>query len=123
MAATHEVFNQPAPLRDYDLFAGNRPLRDALALHAPSLPLDALQRLGVACGSAEMQEHARLANIHGPELHTHDREGRRIDEVEFHPSYHALMGLAGRAGLHAAAWCGGPDGHLQRAAGFMLFTE
>ena len=46
-----------------------------------------------------MQAHARLANVHPPQLHTHDRFGRRIDEVEFHPSYHALMaaGDAARA--------------------------
>jgi putative acyl-CoA dehydrogenase len=31
MNPTHEVFNQPAPLADYNLFETNRPLRDALS--------------------------------------------------------------------------------------------
>ncbi len=73
--------------------------------------------------------------MHTPELHTHDRFGQRIDEVEFHPSYHALMAAAAQAGLHGTPWGGerphpgpppageGASPHVLRAAGFMLFTE
>ncbi len=122
--ATHEVFNQPAPLVDYNLFETNRPLRDALKFNAPALELAPLQHLGGVLGSAEMQTHARLANVHTPELHTHDRFGRRIDQVEFHPSYHALMKTAVGAGLHGTPWAGASASpHVLRAAGFMLFTE
>jgi putative acyl-CoA dehydrogenase len=46
-----------------------------------------------------------------------------VDQVEFHPSYHALMDLATSAGLHGTPWNGGTSPHVQRAAGFMLFTE
>jgi putative acyl-CoA dehydrogenase len=124
METTHEVFNQPAPLVDYNLFETNRPLRDALKFNAPKLQVAQLQELGVTIGSAEMQTHARLANIHTPELHTHDRFGRRIDEVEFHPSYHVLMAAAVGAGLHGTPWTGtSASPHVLRAAGFMLFTE
>ncbi|SCX66824.1 isovaleryl-CoA dehydrogenase [Variovorax sp. EL159] len=124
MEMTHEVFNQPAPLVDYNLFDTNRPLRDALKFNAPALQLAQLQELGATLGSAGMQMHARLANIHTPELHTHDRFGRRIDEVEFHPSYHALMTAAVGAGLHGTPWTGtSASPHVLRAAGFMLFTE
>ena len=91
MDTTHEVFNQPAPLTNLNLFATNRPLRDALHFNAPSLATAELDRLGAALGSAEMQTHARLAHVHPPQLHTHDRVGHRLDTVEFHPSYHALM--------------------------------
>jgi len=125
MQATHDVFNQPEPLVDYNLFTGNQPLREALAFHAPALDTAPLQALGAQLGTAAMQAHARLANRHGPELRTHDRVGRRLDEVEFHPSYHALMSAATAAGLHGTPW-GAPAGghaHLLRAAGFMLFTE
>lgn len=120
---THEVFNQPEPLVDTNLFEANRPLRDALRLNAPQLDTAPLAQLGALAGSAAMQEHARLANTHTPQLHTHDRFGRRIDEVEFHPSYHALMGAAVDAGLHGSPWAGGSNAHVLRAAGFMLFTE
>jgi putative acyl-CoA dehydrogenase len=124
MDATHEVFNQPAPLAGYNLFRTNRALRDALAFNAPQLDLAPLDALGAAVGTPEMQVHARLANTNAPVLHTHDRFGWRIDEVEFHPSYHALMTAAVGAGLHGAPWAGGSASpHVQRAAGFMLFTE
>ena len=124
MDTTHEVFNQPTPLVDYNLFDTNRPLRDALKFNAPALQTTQLHELGATLGSAGMQAHARLANIHTPELHTHDRFGRRVDEVEFHPSYHALMSAAVGAGLHGTPWTGASASpHVLRAAGFMLFTE
>ncbi|PPE66545.1 isovaleryl-CoA dehydrogenase [Zhizhongheella caldifontis] len=127
MTTTHEVFNQSMPLADVNLFEGNRPLREGLIAHLPPHALaDAqqrLHRLGALTGSAAMQQHARLANVHTPQLRTHDRLGRRIDEVEFHPSYHALMAAAIEHGLHARPWAQGPGGHVERAAGFMLFTE
>ena len=123
--ATHEVFNQPLALADYNLFTGNQGMRAALSFNAPALDTAALTELGARLGSREMQGHARLANVHTPRLHSHDRFGRRIDQVEFHPSYHALMGLAVGAGLHGTPWTEQASGsaHLQRAAGFMMFTE
>src|SRR2546423_6890256 len=123
MDATHEVLNQPSPLVNVNLYAANRPLQDALRFNAPSLDASDLDRLGAGAGSAEMQMHARLANTNPPQLHTHDRVGRRLDTVEFHPSYHALMALATSAGLHGTPWSGGEHAHVRRAAGFMLFTE
>ncbi len=121
--ATHEVFNQSEPLQGVNLFQANRPLRDALKLHAPQLDTAALQAIGADAGSAELQSHARLANTHTPVLHTHDMQGRRIDEVEFHPSYHVLISHALQHGLGGAPWAGTAGSHVQRAAGFMLFTE
>lgn len=135
MSTTHEVFNQPAPLAGYNLFETHRALRDALKFNAPQLDTGSLHELGDTLGTAEMQTHARLANVHTPVLHTHDRFGRRIDEVEFHPSYHALMKAAVGAGLHGTPWgsarptplpggvSASADAHVRRAAGFMLFTE
>jgi putative acyl-CoA dehydrogenase len=121
--ATHEVFNQSTPWVGVNLFGANRPLRDALAHHAPTLDTARLRALGALVGSAEMQQHARLANHHKPVLHAHDVQGRRIDQVEFHPSYHALMAAALDHGLHGTPWSAGPGAHVERAAGFMLFTE
>ncbi|OSZ75335.1 isovaleryl-CoA dehydrogenase [Hydrogenophaga sp. IBVHS1] len=123
-ATTHEVFNQPAPLVDVNLFAVNRPMQAALKFNAPALDTEPLQALGQVVGSGDMQTHARLANVHTPQLKTHSRFGHRIDSVEFHPSYHALMTEAVGAGLHGAPWGeGGENAHQLRAAGFMLFTE
>ena len=123
--STHEVINQTAPLVDYNLFTGNQALRAALAFNAPQLDTGPLSLLGQQLGTAQMQTHARLANVFTPQLHSHDRFGRRIDEVEFHPSYHVLMSAAVAAGLHGSPWAGGDSAgrHVARAAGFMLFTE
>jgi putative acyl-CoA dehydrogenase len=127
MAATHEVLNQPTPLEDINLFQANQALRDALKFNAPALDTASLSALGARAGSADMQRHARLANLHTPELRTHDRFGHRVDEVEFHPSYHALMSAATAAGLHGAPYAAeeqaGGHAHIRRAAAFMLFTE
>ncbi len=127
MVATHEVFNQPAPLVDVNLFETNRPLQAALAFNAPGLDTSALRDLGRVVGSGEYQAHARLANVFTPQLKTHSRFGHRIDQVEFHPSYHALMEAAVGAGLHGSAFAADEQAtgtaHLRRAAGFMLFTE
>ena len=151
MDTTHEVTNQSAPLTGYNLFETNQGLKDALRFNAPKLSTTDLSALGASLGSEAMQTHARLANLHTPQLRTHDRFGRRADEVEFHPSYHALMAAAVAEGLHGNPWLenvaptlattcaalppeganfprGGPSensrpSHLRRAAGFMLFTE
>lgn len=123
MTSTHEVFNQPAPLADYNIYASNRPLRDALAFHLPGRDEARSIEQGQRWGSGEWQTHARLANTHQPRLLSHDRFGRRIDQVEFHPSYHALMAEAVGAGLHGTPWSLGPGAHIERAAAFMQFTE
>jgi len=123
MLSTHEVVNQSTPFTDVNLFSCNRALQDALAHHHPSFDRGRFEALGTVCGSAEMQSHARLANTHAPQLLTHDRFGRRIDQVEFHPSYHALMDVACGQRLHGSPWSEGPGGHVERAAAFMLFTE
>ena len=122
--STHEVFNQPQPLVGYNLFTGNRALQDALKFNAPTLDTAPLARLGASLGTEAMQTHARLANVFTPQLRSHDRFGHRVDEAEFHPSYHALMAAAVGAGLHGTAWAATtPSPHVERAAGFMLFTE
>jgi putative acyl-CoA dehydrogenase len=123
MSITHEVFNQATPLADANLFQLNLPLQEALAWHHPEFDRARFEALGAEMGSAEMQQHARLANFHSPVLHAHDRFGHRIDQVEFHPSYHALMQSALRHRLHATPWTEGAGGHIERAVAFMLFTE
>ncbi len=122
-AATHDVTNQATPLSGHNVYAGDRALRDALAFHLPGAADGHRHALGALLGTAQMQEHARLANLHKPQLHTHDRFGHRIDEVEFHPSYHALIGAAIGAGLHATPWAQGSGAHIERAAAFLMFTE
>jgi len=122
-AVTHEVTNQSLALVGYNVYSGDHALRDALAFHVPGADEAARVELGALLGSEAMQTHARLANAHPPTLHTHDRLGYRTDRVEFHPSYHALLGAAIEAGLHATPWSQGPGAHIERAASFLMFTQ
>ncbi|MGE5616645.1 MAG: acyl-CoA dehydrogenase family protein [Bacillota bacterium] len=96
--------NQPPPLEGYDAFAANPWIAPALARAELRDFGDEGSRLGRFVGSAEGQQLARDANRFPPELATHDRFGDRIDAVEYHPSYHALMSRAFGAGIHSKAW-------------------
>lgn len=123
MGATHDVTNQPPPLIDRDLFADDVALREAVHRHGVADD-HSLHTLGQLAGSAEMLENARLADVNPPVLRTHDRYGHRIDEVEFHPAWHALMRTSVDHGLHAAAWTDTrPAAHVTRAAGFYMMSQ
>ncbi|MFD4564438.1 acyl-CoA dehydrogenase family protein [Streptomyces sp. NPDC058251] len=124
-ASTHTVTNQAPPLVGYDVFAADRALAEAVDRHLDPGLLDEareeLSGLGRTSGSAQVQEWGVLANENPPALHTHDRYGNRIDEVEFHPSWHRLLGKGVSAGL-TSAWSR-PGGHVRRAAAFVIWTQ
>ncbi|MFK4211904.1 acyl-CoA dehydrogenase family protein [Streptomyces sp. NPDC030920] len=124
-ATTHTVSNQVPPLTGYDVFAADRALTEAVQRHtSPGLLAEVrgeLGELGRSAGSTQVQEWGAQANGNPPVLRTHDRYGHRIDEVEFHPAWHRLLGHAVTAGL-TDAW-GRPGGHVRRAAGFLVWTQ
>ena len=79
---------------------------------------------GRRAGDPEVIRWGELANAHEPELHRYDRFGHRIDTVEYHPAYHALMTEAVAGGLHAAPWADDrPGAHVVRAARFAVWTQ
>jgi putative acyl-CoA dehydrogenase len=118
MPHTHEVLNQPPPLENYNLYLTDPVLDRAVASEGGKESRDILIRFGERVGSAEVFEWGFLANKNDPLLNTHDRYGNRIDEVEFHPSWHYLMDLAVTNGLHSIPWEEDPgdSGHLTRTA-------
>jgi putative acyl-CoA dehydrogenase len=122
---THLVDNQPPPIAGYDALACDPALTDAVRREGASDALPALGQLGQIVASAEAREHARLADAHSPVLHTHDRYGHRVDEVEFHPSWHWLMRTSVGWGLHGTPWVAEPSSgaHVARAAGFYLMGQ
>ncbi|SEG10000.1 putative acyl-CoA dehydrogenase [Actinacidiphila yanglinensis] len=124
-APTHTVTNQAPPLVGHDVYSTDRALAEGVARHADPVRLaeitGELRDLGKAAGSAQAQRWAEEANTFTPVLRTHDRYGNRIDEVDFHPSWHRLLGHAVSSGL-TDAWSR-PDGHLRRAAGFMVWSQ
>jgi putative acyl-CoA dehydrogenase len=101
---THEVFNQPPPFADVDLYALDVPLQEAVAAFGDSGEDATLSTFGKHWGSAEMLDQARLANSYPPVLRSFDANGHRRDEVEFHPAYHRFMAESVAAGLHASTW-------------------
>ena len=122
--ATHDVLNQPSPRVEVDEYALNPALREAVATFAPAGDHRELHDIGAYVGSAWYQDAARLANTITPVLRTHDRWGHRIDEIEFHPAYHAVMEYSISQGLHTSAWAEpGPGANVTRAAGFYLVSQ
>ena len=120
----NEVLNQPPPLTEYNLFSIDRALREAVAREGAAWACPQLEAFGRMLGSAEAIEWATLANQSPPVLRTHDRYGRRRDEVEFHPAWHNLMRLAVEHGIHNLPWASPKKGaHVARSALAMLAAE
>ena len=116
-AVTHEVFNQPVELADYNLYDSDVALKEAVRREGAGWATGGLEAFGARAGSADYLELGALANRNAPELDTHDRYGRRVDLVRFHPSYHALMKAAIEEGIHSSPWTDPREGaHVARAA-------
>jgi putative acyl-CoA dehydrogenase len=125
--ATHEVLNQSPPFEDVNLFLTDRALQEAVAREGGGTARERLTAVGAWAGSREALELGRLANDNPPRLRTHDAKGRRLDIVEFHPAYHALMQHSMSEGLHCGVW-EHPDGgragaNVARAAAFYLTAQ
>ena len=97
---THEVFNQSPAFTEVNLYSTDTVLKAALQRNAKSYAQEPLIKFGARAGSADAAEWARLANEITPVLRTHDAKGNRLDTVEFHPAYHALMDASVAAGVH-----------------------
>ena len=113
---THRVDNQSPDFAPRDLWSDDIALRDAV------------QANGASAFAGDIADYARLAgdsllglsfDMHRdrPRLRSHDRSGHRIDRVEFHPNYHAVMEAAIEHGVAGLSWRDGrPGAHAARAA-------
>lgn len=116
LGETHEVFNQPSPLENYNAYHSDTPLQHWVKVFQGDFAEDKLSNYGAITGG-ELIEAGFLANEHKPEFSPHDRFGNRVDLVKFHPAYHQLMRTAIEAGLHALPWTQPQQGaHVARAA-------
>src|SRR5579884_2967304 len=124
-----EVLNQAPPLEPVNLFEVDLALREALEREGGGWGVDRAREAGATAGGVEAREHSRRAERNLPILHTHDRYGRRIDQVELDPSWHWLLRGAVEREVHSLPWraergeAGAPrsGGHTVRAALFMLW--
>jgi putative acyl-CoA dehydrogenase len=120
---THVVDNQPPEFAPRDLWADDVVLRESV------------QREGAGAFAARIAEYGALAgdalyrlgfDAHRdrPRLRTHDRSGQRVDRVEFHPNYHALMQAAIEHGVAGLSWAQPQAGaHVARAALSYLHSQ
>ena len=116
-AVTHEVVDQPVELVEQEPLRFRHWAEGGGQREGAGWASDALGAFGARAGSAEFLELGTLANRNPPELDTHDRYGRRVDLIRFHPSYHTLMKASIEDGLHASPWTDPGEGaHVARAA-------
>lgn len=114
--ATHRVENQPPPFAPRDLWRDDRALREAVAREGGGEHVQRLAAYGELAGDA-LYALSFDAHRDRPRLRSHDRTGQRIDLVEFHPNYHALMQAAIEHGVAGYSWDhGGAGAHVARAA-------
>jgi putative acyl-CoA dehydrogenase len=120
---THTVFNQSSDYPGFNAYRSD-PLLQLLTADLAEPTRQALGRHGRFCGSFEAHDLARLANTETPKLRRFDEKGRRLEMVDYHPAYHALMRHSIADGLHASVWSGPAEEegvrHRARAARFYM---
>jgi putative acyl-CoA dehydrogenase len=116
--------NQSTALADYNLFETDPALGEAVEREGAGWAVAELRAFGARVGSQEVITWGFLANENPPILHTHDRFGFRIDEVAFHPAWHALLDLSVSAGIAGRPWRDTRKGaHVARAAMSLLSSQ
>ncbi|PYE45896.1 putative acyl-CoA dehydrogenase [Rhizobium sp. PP-F2F-G20b] len=123
---TLDNLNQPKPWSGINAYRSD-PLLTDVASGLPKVLRDDFDGLGRYVTSPEAQDLARMANQGVPQLRTHGPRGERLDVVDFHPAWHALMRRSMTAGLHSSIWENVPDerghAHKSRAIRFYLTAQ
>lgn len=123
---TPDDLNQPKPWSGINAYRSD-PLLTDVASGLPKVLRDDFDGLGRYVTSPEAQDLARMANQGVPQLRTHGPRGERLDVVDFHPAWHALMRRSMAAGLHSSVWEDAPDerghNHKSRAIRFYLTSQ
>jgi putative acyl-CoA dehydrogenase len=121
---THDVANQPPPLEGLNWFEQDQVLIEAVEREGGAWGRERLTRFGAWLGQSSAIRLGEQANRHPPQLRSHDRFGHRIDEVEFHPAWHELLGRAVAEQVHALPWSEPrPGAHVVRAASAFLLNQ
>jgi putative acyl-CoA dehydrogenase len=120
--ATHTVLNQPEPLENYNAYTSDIALRQAVQREGAGDFEASLGDYGAIAGS-EILQLGFEANRHKPVLRTHDRYGHRVDQVDFHPSYHRLMALGLGHGLASLTWTDQAGARVARSAMMYLHNQ
>jgi putative acyl-CoA dehydrogenase len=120
----HLVTNQVPPFEGRNLFTSDPFLRRVIRQLTGDTFEALLTKFGKESGCEARFEAGRLANEHTPTLKTFDRVGNRINEVEYHSSYHDLMRFSMANGLHTSPWSDPRHGRLiARCAQNYMMTQ
>jgi putative acyl-CoA dehydrogenase len=120
---THVVENQPPEFAPRDLWADDVVLRDSVRREGAGAFAGRIADYGALAGDT-LYRLGFDAHRDRPRLRTHDRFGHRVDQVEFHPNYHALMQAAIEHGVAGLSWAQPQAGaHVARAALSYLHSQ
>lgn len=120
---THSVTNQVPFLAGYNAYSSDHALMAALRREGGDWGDQRCRTYGDIAGR-DLLELGFPANENPPILHAFDRHGARIDEIEFHPSYHQIMQLAKKHGLHSLSWTANkPGAQVVRGALFYMHNQ
>ncbi len=124
LGETHRVENTARELGDYNLYATDTALKEAVEREGGAWGHAEISSFGADIGRREYRELGDLANRYTPTLDTHDRFGNRVDQVHYHDAYHRLMRTALESGIHSAPWTAPqPGAHVVRAAKSLLHSQ
>src|SRR5690606_33241581 len=108
--------NQPPAFAPRDLWQDDAALREVVSREGASAFAGRIAAYGALAGG-ELLALSHDAHRDRPRLRTLDAAGRRIDRVEFHPHYHAIMRAASEHGVAGLSWAEpAPGAHVARAA-------
>ncbi|MCW8107717.1 acyl-CoA dehydrogenase family protein [Alteromonas ponticola] len=123
MQQTHDVFNQPSALENYNAYLADEVLQYWVNRYGGKWGEQKLSSFGHHIGH-ELLQAGFDANKYLPEFQPHDRFGHRIDDVRYHPAYHHLMEHAITQGHCSLPWTTPKSGaHVVRGAMAFLHTH
>jgi putative acyl-CoA dehydrogenase len=124
---THPVLNQSSLLFSNN-FTNDQAIHDATKVYLGSAfdkYAAVLSEYGSWAGSEATANLARTANTVTPTIRNFDRNGRRIDVVDYHPAYHQIYEHATVSGVPSFAWRNHaePGAHVVRGALAMMHYQ
>ena len=123
---THSLFNQAEELVNYNAFESNVHLKRLAKekFKFSEADLETCSKFGEVLGSERIIRAGYHANENTPKLQTHSRYGKRIDAIDFHPSYHTLMENSISNQVHSFGWENHPSSQLAHTTrGILAFMD
>lgn len=120
---THAVFNQSPPFQNINLLESEKTVKESIEKMIQStnnhdkvsIDWGNIENFGKKSGSVKLMDAGTLAEKNLPTLRQFDNYGRRIDVIDYHPSYHELMSHGIENGVCASGFkTSTPGSHISR---------